>query len=220
MRELTFRVADWPVHYAGQFCELSFSDQPGSKRCYSITSVPAEKDKISFGIEVIPGGRLSPRLAELKVGEEIMIDGPHGLMEYTWSPDKAGALVLISGGSGIAGVIGMFRLALADQSFNRKIILIRSDRLNTAAAYDDEIRGYLSTHKNFAYLPTVTSESGGENIHLGRWTGADIVEHLRSITPDDGHVYICGSPHFVDSFKKYVTSAGWSDRHIHGEYFA
>jgi len=220
MRELTFRVSDWPGHYAGQFCELYFTDRPENKRCYSITSLPNEKDKVSFGVEIIPNGRLSPRLAELKVGEEIVIDGSHGLMDYTWKTDQSGALILISGGSGIAGVIGILRLALADQSDERRIILVRSDRSNTVSAYDDEIRAHLSTRKNFIYLPTVTDESGSENIHRGRWTRVDIAEHLRSVTLDDSHIYICGSPRFVDAFRNYTTSAGWSNSYIHGEYFA
>ena len=73
---------------AGQFAVLALPDDVNNldgewhRRAYSITSAPSQ-DEVEFYIVLVKDGRLTPRLFNLKPGDEIFMgEKPAGLMNF------------------------------------------------------------------------------------------------------------------------------------------
>ena len=74
---------------AGQFAVLALPDDANNldgewhRRAYSITSAPSQ-DEVEFYIVLVKDGRLTPRLFNLKAGDEIFMgEKPAGLMNFS-----------------------------------------------------------------------------------------------------------------------------------------
>ena len=95
---LTFDVADWPGHLAGQHVDVRLTAEDGyqAERSYSIASSP-EDPNLALTVETIGDGEVSPYLTgELRPGDQIEIRGPIGGY-FTWQAADGGPLVLLGG---------------------------------------------------------------------------------------------------------------------------
>ena len=103
MLSLVVKPVEWRAHKAGQHYEMRI---PGSEisRSYSIVSSPSRTGEIEFGVQFIKNGVLSPRVWEMKEGDELEIQGPWG-ESFVWEPAMGGPLVLIGAGSGITPLL-------------------------------------------------------------------------------------------------------------------
>ena len=99
---------------AGQFAVLALPDDKKNldgewhRRAYSITSAPSQ-DEVEFYIVLVKEGKLTPRLFELKAGDEIyMGEKPAGLMNFSGVEEDAN-LLFVSTGTGIAPFVSILR---------------------------------------------------------------------------------------------------------------
>jgi len=97
---------EWVPHVAGQYCDVRV---PGERvvRAFSIVSSPTETDYLEFGVQVLPRGLVSPRIAAAEPGDTIELRGPVGAF-FTWTPEMPGRLVLIGAGAGITPLVSMY----------------------------------------------------------------------------------------------------------------
>ena len=70
---LRFRVAERPSFIAGQYATIGIAvDGDVVERPYSIVSSPHEPF-LEFFIELVPGGNITPKLWELKLGSTLLV---------------------------------------------------------------------------------------------------------------------------------------------------
>lgn len=214
MWSLIFDVPGALVHRCGQFYDVALEPTGLTSRCYTVTSTPSRVPRLEFGVELIEGGRVSPGLCGLQVGAEAWLRGPSGLRSYSWDETVPGPLVLIAGGSGVAGIMAMARLARetrADQP-DRPIEIIVSATTPDHLAYDQELREWQQdTLMNYTSVLT----QGARRIDA-LWLGSKLAPVLGS----SGHAYVCGSPDFVADMRAMLSQIGWPSDQIHSEYFA
>ena len=117
---------DFPDDVPGQFavlglfgsasrCALAESEIPPAepekliKRAYGIASSPLNREFLEFYVALVPGGALTPRLFNLKIGDRIWISQrAAGKFTYDDSKVPKGAnLVLITTGSGLGPFMSM-----------------------------------------------------------------------------------------------------------------
>lgn len=91
---------------AGQSLRLEFA---GVERDYSVASGP-EDESLLLCIKRIEGGKLSPALAAVEIGEAMSIAGPRGFFFHRGSPRPS---VLVATGTGVAPFRSMARSGLA-----------------------------------------------------------------------------------------------------------
>ncbi|MCY0725462.1 FAD-binding oxidoreductase, partial [Klebsiella pneumoniae] len=95
-----------PVHpfKAGQFAKLGLDvDGERVQRAYSYVNAPDNPD-LEFYLVTVPDGKLSPRLAALKPGDEVQISHPRNLFALEMSAPHS---ILIGGGIGITPMLAM-----------------------------------------------------------------------------------------------------------------
>ncbi|WP_084211646.1 ferredoxin reductase family protein [Pseudonocardia acaciae] len=120
----------------GQFAWLRLKRSvTAEEHPFTITSCPRGSEDVEFTIRNV--GDFTSGLAELKPGDPVWIDGPHG--DFTWD-DSAykRALVLIAAGVGITPMISMLR-ALAHRGDRRPVLLVSGARTEDELLFRDEL---------------------------------------------------------------------------------
>lgn len=172
-------------------------------RAYSMASANYEDSLEFFSIKV-PDGPLTSRLANIEIGDEIMVGHkPTGtLVQDSLTDGKR--LYLVSTGTGLAPFASIIKDPQIYERFER-IVLVHGCRFVDELAYGEKIVADLPNDEylgeivrmKLAYYPTVTREPFA---HRGRVTellrageiGRDL--GLPPLDPENDRVMICGSP--------------------------
>jgi len=144
----------------------------------------------------VPEGPLSPRLAELRVGDRLLVaTNPAGFLVLREVPD-AKTLWLVSTGTGIAPFLSILRSAEPWQRF-RNVVLVHAVRHARELVYQDTIRKISQEHP----LRTVTfvSRETAPGSLAGRIPAAIADGRLESaagvaLDAAGSHVMLCGNP--------------------------
>ena len=200
---------------AGQFFQWRFLDGPGWTRGnpYSLSAAP---DGRSLRITAEAVGGSSARLATLRPGTKVLLEGPYGRLHTgVRTSEKA---VLIGAGIGITplraileelpaapdGVVVIYRLG------SQADIVLADELLDLARAKGGRVVAVVG-HRNrerASWLPV-------DSRHL---TDA---EALRRIVPDvaERDVYVCGNPAWMDTVIAAAHEAGVPHAAVHHERF-
>ena len=102
-KTFTLRLSEPRPFRAGQHYDVRLTAPDGyqAQRSYSVASAPDDCALIDLTVELIPDGEVSPYFHEVvEPGDVLEVRGPIG-GPFTWTPDLAGPLLLLAGGSGI-----------------------------------------------------------------------------------------------------------------------
>jgi len=196
---------------AGQFARLQFAGLPA--RAYSMASTPGE-EALEFHIRMIPGGRVSEHIAKnLKVGDQVQVEGPFGSAHLR--PEDDSPLVLVAGSSGLAPAKSIARTALNSQP-DRRVHLYFGVR-SEAHVYDEmELNLLVSRYRNLR-VDTVLSEPEGATArrtgNLAEVVAQDLDTHRKA------QFYMAGPPEMVNAVSKTVAELGIDREQIHADPF-
>jgi ferredoxin--NADP+ reductase len=190
------------------------------RRVYSIASSPANREFLEFYIALVPGGLLSPRLFDLKIGDRIWL-GPKAVGKFTYDDAKVPAgsnLVLVATSSGLAPFVSMLstHLKLTPQ---RRIAVIHGVRHSWDLGYRSILMAMAHLRPNLTYLPVV-SRPAEEPVPWKSATG-----HVQDVwqsgaiekawgcrpAPANTHLFMCGSPRMSESMLERLKREGFQE---------
>ncbi len=199
-----------PTFSAGQFSRLSFAGLP--PRSYSMANLPGD-DTWEFHIRHVPGGKVSGHVfQQIQVGDEVSLDGPHGLA--SWEQVTPAPLLLVAGGTGLAPVLSILRAALAaGQSVEALYHGVRSG----ADLYDHDLLVSLAQDHGFRLVP-VLSDPGAE--HQGARTGFVHRALGQDFASLQGYrLFVAGPPPMVDAVKTLALARGAAPDQVQADAF-
>jgi len=219
-----FRVmaAEPPSFTAGQYATIGVTaDGTVIERPYSIVSSPGERF-LEFFVELVPGGDLTPKLWELKLGSPILIRR-RIVGQFTLAPIVKRHLMLATV-TGIAPFVSILRTQQIDrrrgrESEHRFLLIHGASRVADFGPYLSELEE-LSQAGWLTYVPTISRPRENPN-----WKGEigrveDVVrkhadknglDHTNSIA------YACGHPRMVENVKDILARTGFSKDQIREE---
>jgi ferredoxin--NADP+ reductase len=189
----SLRVEAPPLAFeAGQFVRIALD--PRIARPFSFVNPPDDAVQEFYGI-VVPEGPLSPRLAELRAGDRLLIaTNPAGFLVLSEVPD-AETLWLVSTGTGIAPFLSILRTETPWRRF-RNIVLVHAVRHAAELAYADTIRK-ISKENPLRYVTFVSREAAPGSL-AGRIPAAMRDGRLEAAAGlalgERSHVMLCGNP--------------------------
>ncbi len=198
-----FQIEGREKHIPGQYYELCIKDQSGVPhiRSYSIASSP-DDESIEFGVQMLPGGKVSSHLSRMKIGEQIEVRGPLGT-HFLWQPSKQ--LVLVAGGSGVVPFISILGHELTRNADHRAIHLFASAKTENTIPYLQEIREIEKQRSSFHFHPTLTRNTSSDwKGNIGRIDESFLKTHIDPTVPTK--VYLCGNSSFVESLSQKLAS--------------
>ena len=192
--ELTFERCGLSFK-AGQ-CLTVHGPTPQHDRSYTIASGEADEHlKILF--RLIPSGKLTPRLVQLRPGDVLEFSGPFG--EFTIR-DASALIVFVATGTGIAPCLAFLRTRS-----DLNITLIHGVRFGADLYYRD----FLSKR---AYFPCVSREDAP-----GTFRGR-VTEFWKTRSwPDGAHYYLCGSNDMIFDMQVLLQQRGVPEQNIFTE---
>lgn len=199
----------------GQFLYVRIynSEIPGDEHPFTISSSPSQTDYVSLTAKQL--GDFTNKLNKVKVGDNAYIDGAFGSFSYLKnSMDRK--ICFIAGGIGITPFLGMLRYMSSIDS-GRDVVLLWGARDLSEVICKNELDEYVSSFKNFRFVPVLSNDSTykGEKGFID--TGI-IKKYLDNVLEYD--FYICGPPVMMDIQIKNLKALGVSIDNIHFERFA
>lgn len=208
---------------SGEFVMLGLQGENGRPllRAYSVAS-PAWDDELEFLSIKAPDGQLTPRLKEIRPGDEIYLGKkPTGtLVTDALLPGKR--LFMLSTGTGLAPFLSLARDPDVYNLFDQ-IVVVHSVRHVSDLAFRDELEARLSSDplvgedaaSRFHYVPTVTREPFRNHDRIDRLveTGAlfaGIPGEPRFHVEID-RIMMCGSMAMIRQFAGGCERHGWKE---------
>lgn len=194
---------------AGQFVRLALElDGEFVARPYSLVSSPGEPEHEIF-FNIVPGGPLTPRLAELQQGDAIKVaDRPYGFLTVNEVP-VARHLWMIATGTGVGPFISILRSEELWQRFE-KVVLVYSVRTAQDLVYQDVITQVCQQYPQLSFVPLVTREvlQGAINRRVTDAIVSGELEQQAGIRmgPDDSHVMMCGNSAMITDVVELLKS--------------
>jgi ferredoxin--NADP+ reductase len=213
------------VYRSGQYATLGVvAPDKHHERPYSIVSAPHEK-YLEFFFELVPHGKVTPRLHAAKVGEEITLrKSARGAFMLDLAEGHANHF-LIGTVTGVAPYISYIRSlnhngASSQGSAPPKLFLLEGASRSWELGYSEEIERVVRTVPWLTYVPTVSRPWEDKN-----WSGEtgrvdDLIRKyadLWKLTPEDTKVYLCGHPEMIENVRGIVRRRGWQEKEIQAE---
>jgi predicted ferric reductase len=208
---LTGRALDRLPVRAGQFVNLRFLDGPGSTRSnpFSLSAAPDDR---SLRVTAKALGEGSVRLAHLRPGTRVLLEGPYGRLSSR-ARTRRGVLLMGAGvgitplralAEGLAhgpGELTLLYRFTAEPLFARELDVLRSER-------------------GLRVVPLPGPRPSPASV-LGPAAGADELAALRFWVPDaaDRDVFVCGPAAWTDGVERLLLAAGVPRAHVHTESF-
>jgi ferredoxin-NADP reductase len=197
---------------AGQFLTWRFLDGPGWTRAnpYSLSAAP---DGRSLRITAKSLGEGSARLARLRPGTRVLVEGPYGRLSPRARTRRRVALI----GAGV-GITPLRALAEGLDYAPGEAVLVQ--RFTDEPLFAREL-GVLVAERGLQvlYLP-------GHRRARGSWLGSGISDvddltALRHWIPDiaERDVYVCGPDEWTQDVRRTTLAAGLPPEHFHVETF-
>ena len=223
---LRFRVAERLSFTAGQYATISIAvDGDLVERPYSIVSSPHEPF-IEFFIELVPGGNITPKLWELKLGSTILVRR-RIVGQFTLDKGVTHHLMLATV-TGVAPFVSILRTQQIDlergaTSNHRFVVIHGASQSADFGPYRSELEE-LSRAGWLTYIPTVSrpwaepsweGETGRIEDIMRKHTDQLGFDHSNSVA------YACGHPQMVANVKEILARARFRKDQIKEEkYFS
>jgi Na+-transporting NADH:ubiquinone oxidoreductase subunit F len=179
-------------------------------RAYSISSDPTEKNSIETIIRLVPGGICTTYCFEyLKVGDEVMLNGPYG--DFRLSETDA-PIIFIAGGSGMAPIKCILHYMKNTANNRKATYYFGANKINELFLLD-QMKEFESELADFRFVPVVAGPGENEN-----WDGEVglVTEAVRQnlANASEYEAYLCGSPGMIDAATKVLAELGMKEERI------
>jgi ferredoxin/flavodoxin---NADP+ reductase len=191
---------------AGQFVRIGV--EPTLVRAFSFVNPPEDPVLEFYGI-VVPEGPVSPRLAQLRAGERLLVaSNPAGFLKLSEVPD-AETLWLVSTGTGLAPFLSILRTETPWRRF-QDIVLVHAVRHAGELVYQEMIRKFVK-EKSLRYVSFVSRETASGSL-AGRIPAAmrdGRLEQAAGLALDArSHAMLCGNPQMLKDVSGVLTERG------------
>ncbi len=204
--------ADFKDFMPGQFVRVALDiDGERVARPYSLVNNP-DDDLLEVYFNIVPEGPLSPKLAELIVGDEIFVsDRANGFLTVDEVPECK-HLWLLATGTGVGPFLSILKSERAWQRFE-KVVLGYSVRDLSELSYREDISVIEAQHgEQFVFVPFVTREDveGAMKQRIPSSIDDGSFEKRTGITinEDDSHVMMCGNSAMISSVSECLEKRG------------
>jgi len=189
-------------HRAGQHYELRLPGD-GLSRKYSIVSPPERDSPLEFGVQLLPTGLVSPRLAATRPGDRVEIRGPLG-EAFVWTPASGRSLILLGGGAGITPLLSIYEHFRRSVPRGREIFIMSAKTPQRIYRYE-------------RYRDRLTTRFTSSDPRLDK---DDLVAITGDLLHDsEASAWICGPPGFIDLMVDNLIELDFPEMRIRSEAF-
>ncbi len=174
---------------------------------YSLVSSPTSKGFIELAVKISDNPVTVYIHNSAKVGDILHIESGNG--EIYYEEGMGSKIVLVSGGIGVAPLMGILRYI--DATIDATVTLLQSALSFEELIFFDEIMTIAVNNPRVKYYPSVTREKPPEGVGKGRISG----ESFERLGVDYGSLfYISGPGEMIPELANYLVSRGVDSERI------
>lgn len=200
----------------GQFFVWRFLDGPGWTRGhpFSLSAAPVG-DELTVSARIVGDG--TRRLAALRPGVRVLVEGPYGRM--TGDERRASRLLLLGAGAGVAPLISLLE---GEEYLPGEATIVTRDSARGSALRGQALRR-LVDERGVRHVALDGPRARTGSLWLpgthAAWSGADVIRFLAPEV-EDHDVFICGPPDWMAAVVRDLRDAGVPGVRIHTESFS
>ena len=209
-----------PVHpfTAGQFAKLGLDvDGERVQRAYSYVNAPSNPD-LEFYLVTVPEGKLSPRLAALKPGDEVQIvSEAAGFFVLEEVPD-CDTLWMLATGTAIGPYLSILEEGKDLDRF-KNLVLVHAARYAADLSYLPQMQALEARYAGKLRIQSVVSRETAPGMLTGRIpflieTGALEEAVGLPMNAESSHVMLCGNPQMVRDTQQLLKETRQMSKHL------
>ena len=208
----------------GQYVTVGLEDQSTGKmieRAYSVCSAPHEEE-IEFFFERVPHGQLTPKLYELKPGEDVwMRHRAKGAFTIDRKSGRRNHFVVTTV-TGVAPAVSMVR-SLRREKPDLHFYVVQGGSRSRELGYREELEQAAAESGGWLiYVPAVSRPWEDPEWKGERGRAEDVLrKHLdgAGFTPENCTAYLCGHPQMIENGKGILLRRGFDRAQIHVEVY-
>jgi len=203
-------------HEPGSVVGLSIRHGQGLLRhAYTVSRADAQARTLEFLYRVIPKGRMTPHLAQVEAGTEILMSGRGGHPISGEVATNPKGIVLASTGTGIGPLFGYSRLALS-QGLTLPLQLFAGFREAQDACLRAELTELAAQYANFSWHFSLSRPDAG-------WTGlrGRVSDSMPALLGPlrDLHFHLVGNGEMVVELYNALVAVGLRDERVTSEVY-
>jgi cytochrome-b5 reductase len=176
-------------------------------RSYTPTSSNKDAGRLELTIKIYEGGKLTPYLSKLSVGDNVEIRGPKGEMKYHKNLVKE--MGMIAGGTGITPMFQIIRRICEDPRDDTKTTLIYGNKTEEDILLKKELDAFAKEHEQFKVHYVLSSPPENWQGGKGRINKQMIEEYLPAPAGMDSKVLVCGPDPMMESMVNMLQERGF-----------
>ena len=217
VKHFIFSCSQDPIfdYLPGQFITVHFEHEgKGLKRSYSIANVPTQNNRIEFAAGYVEGGPGTDLLFNLKIGDQININGPFGrLILKDETPNR---YILVATSTGITPYRAMLPELKRRIAINPalEVVILQGVQKREDVLYSDEFKALAELFPQVTFRAQLSREQP-ENLLSDEYLGyvQSSFEEL-ALNPQTDVVYLCGNPGMIDDAFAYLKEQGFAMQQI------
>ena len=203
---------------AGQFAKLGLDvDGERVQRAYSYVNAPSNPD-LEFYLVTVPEGKLSPRLAALKPGDEVQIvSEAAGFFVLEEVPD-CDTLWMLATGTAIGPYLSILEEGKDLDRFEN-LVLVHAARYAADLSYLPQMQALEARYAGKLRIQSVVSRETAPGMLTGRIpflieTGALEEAVGLPMNAESSHVMLCGNPQMVRDTQQLLKETRQMSKHL------
>lgn len=213
VRELVLQLRGPRLNFSpGQWVSLKLpiGERPPLNRAYSMAEPEEVSGKLTLAYDVVPGGRGSNYLANLRADDDLVLSGPHG--NFTLPDPPIPELLFVARYTGIVPLRCMLRY-LVNHDDAPNVTLIFSASMEEELVYHDELRSLALSQPRIRYVPRVAPPDEHESAADEVTAIGELVKALMRSRVDYVPM-ICGIKSFVRPLRTLFMNQGFARRAV------
>ena len=199
---------------AGQFFQWRFRDGPGWSRAHPYSlSAPPQHSLLRITVRAVGDG--STRVARLRPGTRVLIEGPYGRL--TGDTYHGGPVTMFACGVGVTPLLAL----LGDLPYAPgEATLVHRARTEEGLVFAAEL-ARLAADRGVRVVTLLGRRAERPSWLPEAFAGLDDAEAMRRIVPDlaGHHVYVCGPADWTEAVRIAARAAGVPGGRLHTERF-
>lgn len=203
---------------AGQFAKLGLDvDGERVQRAYSYVNAPSNPD-LEFYLVTVPEGKLSPRLAALKPGDEVqVVSEAAGFFVLEEVPD-CDTLWMLATGTAIGPYLSILEEGKDLDRF-KNLVLVHAARYAADLSYLPQMQALEARYAGKLRIQSVVSRETAPGMLTGRIpflieTGALEEAVGLPMNAESSHVMLCGNPQMVRDTQQLLKETRQMSKHL------
>lgn len=203
---------------AGQFAKLGLDvDGERVQRAYSYVNAPSNPD-LEFYLVTVPEGKLSPRLAALKPGDEVqVVSEAAGFFVLEEVPD-CDTLWMLATGTAIGPYLSILEEGKDLDRF-KNLVLVHAARYAADLSYLPQMQALEQRYAGKLRIQSVVSRESVPGMLTGRIpflieTGALEEAVGLPMSAESSHVMLCGNPQMVRDTQLLLKETRQMSKHL------